>query len=317
MSSILKLVRSGIVFFALSLSMLYLSSTFAAEFTTRYTGNGLGSNFVYSVVVSGSNIYAGTASGLSISRNGGASFTNYPVGWIVDVKVVGTYVYAATHSDGLAISKDGGYSFTNKNMPGLSPGYNYLYSVYASGTTVYVTASRTFKSTNNGDSFSEFMAVPGYTLSASDITIAGSKIYCGTFTYGVFIGCDPRATSTGTGSSHVHRIRVSATTGFVYAATAGGLSISKNGGFTFVNKTTANGLGANEVYGLYVDGSKIYAGTHGGGFSVSTDGGETFTIRKSVAQGLGGDTVHGIYISNGVIYLATSNGLSFGPVPTK
>jgi hypothetical protein len=48
------------------------------------------------------------------------------------------------------------------------------------------------------------------------------------------------------------------------------LSISTDGGATFTNKTTTDGLGDNRVYGVYVDGSNVYAGTDGG-LSISTD----------------------------------------------
>jgi len=55
----------------------------------------------------------------------------------------------------------------------------------------------------------------------------------------------------------------------VYAATGGsttggGLSISTDGGNTFVNKTTANGLGDDSVIGVYVDGGNVYTATYNG-----------------------------------------------------
>ncbi len=56
----------------------------------------------------------------------------------------------------------------------------------------------------------------------------------------------------------------------VYAATAGGLSISTDGGATFTNRTTADGLGNNVVLGVYADGGTIYAATQGG-LSISAD----------------------------------------------
>ena len=50
----------------------------------------------------------------------------------------------------------------------------------------------------------------------------------------------------------------------IYAATDGGLSISTNGGSSFTNYTTTNGLGNNIVNGVYASGSSIYAATRGG-----------------------------------------------------
>jgi LPXTG-motif cell wall-anchored protein len=48
------------------------------------------------------------------------------------------------------------------------------------------------------------------------------------------------------------------------------LSISTDGGASFTNKTTSNGLGNNIVWGVYVDGSNVYAATDGG-LSISAD----------------------------------------------
>ena len=49
-------------------------------------------------------------------------------------------------------------------------------------------------------------------------------------------------TANGLGSNTVNGVYASGST--IYAGTAGGLSISTDGGSTFTNKTTANGLGA-------------------------------------------------------------------------
>ena len=37
----------------------------------------------------------------------------------------------------------------------------------------------------------------------------------------------------------------------IYAATAGGLSVSRDGGATWTTYTTANGLASNDVYSVY------------------------------------------------------------------
>ncbi len=58
----------------------------------------------------------------------------------------------------------------------------------------------------------------------------------------------------------------------VYAGTAGGLSISTNGGTSWSNYTTADGLGSNNVYGVFADGSTVYAATSLG-LTISNDAG--------------------------------------------
>ncbi|MFN8494187.1 MAG: hypothetical protein U0350_41695 [Caldilineaceae bacterium] len=78
--------------------------------------------------------------------------------------------------------------------------------------------------------------------------------------------------------------------------------------YTCVNKTTANGLGNNIVYGVYASGSTVYAATQSG-LGISTDGGVSFT-NKTSAIGLGNSLVYGVYASGSTVYAATLGGLS-------
>ena len=77
---------------------------------------------------------------------------------------------------------------------------------------------------------------------------------------------------------------------------------------TFTNKTTTNGLGSNQVTGVFGSGSTVYASTLGG-LSISTDGGATFTNRTT-AVGLGNNFVYGVFASGTTVYAATNGGLS-------
>lgn len=82
---------------------------------------------------------------------------------------------------------------------------------------------------------------------------------------------------------------------------------------TFVNRTTANGLGVNTVRTIYVDGQNVYAATSsagvGYGLSISSDGGQTF-VTRTVSNGLGHNTIDGIWASGSTVYAATNNGVS-------
>jgi hypothetical protein len=94
----------------------------------------------------------------------------------------------------------------------------------------------------------------------------------------------------------------------VYAATSGGLSISTDGGATFTNRTTADGLAIDFVRGVYTVGGNVYAASNGG-LSISTDGGATFTNRTT-SDGLGNNIVWGVHVVGGHVYAATDGGLS-------
>jgi LPXTG-motif cell wall-anchored protein len=62
------------------------------------------------------------------------------------------------------------------------------------------------------------------------------------------------------------------------------------------------------VFGVYTDGSNVYAATDGG-LSISTDGGASFT-NKTTADGLGSNIVYGVYVDGSNVYAATDGGLS-------
>jgi len=77
-------------------------------------------------------------------------------------------------------------------------------------------------------------------------------------------------------------------------------------GLSFTNYTTTNGLGSNEVKGVYASGNNIYAAT-GGGLSIY-DG--TSWTTKTTNNGLGHNSLNGVYASGINIYVATQDGIS-------
>lgn len=246
--------------------------------TVKTVANGLGSNTVNWINGSGSTLYVATNSGLSISTDGGATFTNRTTDNGLGGNAVfqgygdGGKVYAATYGGGLGISTDGGNTFTSRTTSnGL--GSDVVFGTYANGGNVYA-------ATYGG----------GLGISAD-----GGN----TFT--------SRTTGNGLGSNNTFKVQAVGSN--VYVATDAGLAVSTDGGGTFSNRTTANGLGADYVYGVAVDGSKVYAATYGGGLGVSTDGGITFTSRTT-ANGLGSNNLYGVYANGDTVYAATENGLS-------
>jgi hypothetical protein len=107
---------------------------------TNYT-TGLGDNFVQEVYAIDDAVYAATDGGLSISTNGGATFTNRTFlnsglgsNIVFGVYADGGTVYAATFG-GLSISTDGGANFTNYSLGNSDP--NPVWGVFAVGGTVY------------------------------------------------------------------------------------------------------------------------------------------------------------------------------------
>ena len=105
----------------------------------------------------------------------------------------------------------------------------------------------------------------------------------------------------------------------IYAGTIDGLSISSDGGSTFTNRTTDQGLGSTFVHSVYASGSSVYAGTSmrtatDGGLGLSTNGGSSFT-NTTTANGLGSNSVLRVYASGDKLYASTTNGLSIAQLP--
>ena len=215
------------VYFGSNGSGLYISTDKGQSATQKTLTNNI-VNGVYATN-SGTNIYAATNGGLSISTNSGSSFVNYTTAnGLGSNNVRGVYVtsngtiYAAT-DNGLSISFDDGTKFVNYIERFLS---NFCKGVYvtSNGTIYTATSGGLSVSFNNGSTFVNY------------------------------------TTANGLGSNTVNGVYVTSN-GTIYAATADGLSVSFNNGVSFVNHTTANGLYSNNVKGVYVSGSTVYAAT--------------------------------------------------------
>ena len=319
------------------------------------TANGLGNNKVRDVYAVGNTIYVATAGGLSISTDGGATWTNKTVADglgennVAGVYAVGSTIYAATDRlfalppfgpgavgpGGLSISTDGGATWTNKTHTNLNfpvPTSDVL-SVYADGSTVYVTTRQNGIgiSTDGGATWTS--RTPASGLSSSEgygVYAIGSTVYAATYS-GVNISTNggnnwiwkDNTHGLGQGSSVIVR-DVYAVGSTVYAAVGantpagnivpGALSISTDGGTTWTNKTQANGLGADDMRGVYASGSMVYVATTNvitgtGGLSISTDGGATWA-NYTTANGLVNNGVNRVYAIGSKIYAATDGGLS-------
>ncbi len=299
---------SGLV---LSLTVLVTGPANAADsglqYVNRTTTNGLGSNYVKAVYVVGSNVYAATDAGLSISTDGGSSFTNYTTTLnglgsnnVSGVFVVGSTIYAATKDTtyglgtptkgGLSISNNGGTTFTNRTIDdGL--GSNDVNSVFVDGSTIYV-----------GTSVSSQVIV---TTPVTQRAVASNIVTLTTSTaHGLVVGSIVQVSGVGFTLDGIYSVTaVPSPTQFSYAKTAssiattavdpaysaatlkapGGLSISTDGGVTFThfNSTALCGsVSCSHVYDIYASGSNIYLATSER-LVYSNDGGTTFTHAPS------------------------------------
>ena len=248
----------------------------APNFTNRTIADGLGNNVVLGVYAEGMNVYAATEGGLAISTDAGASFTNrLASNSVFGVYAVGAIVYAATDGGGLFISINGGTTFTNYTTAnGLRS--NVVRGVYA--TTVGATTT-IYAATDSGLSIS--------TNGGTTFTNSGSS----RDGYGVY--AVPGSPDT------------------VYFAThSDGLFISTDGGGSFTLYDDNDGLGENDVNGVFAVGAIVYAATIRG-LSISTDISATPPfVNYNVANGLLNRFVNGVHAVGTTVYAATEGALS-------
>ena len=251
-----------------------------ANFTNKTTANGLGDNIVLGVYTEGMNVYAATEGGLAISTDGGESFTN------------------RTTANGL--------------------GGNNVFGVFAVGANVYAATSNDYGgvgglsiSTNGGATFTNYTAFPGSNAVRS-VYVVGSTIYAATDA-GLAISNNGGTTVTNIFAGQGYGVYAVAGSPYntVYFAThSNGLFISTDGGGSFTLYDDNDGLGENDVNGVFAVGSTIYAATVRG-LSISTDISATPPfVNYNVANGLVNRFVNGVHAVGTTVYAATEGGLS-------
>ncbi|WP_119345023.1 WD40/YVTN/BNR-like repeat-containing protein [Facilibium subflavum] len=113
-----------------------------------------------------------------------------------------------------------------------------------------------------------------------------------------------KKTHAGVANNFVREVFVADNT--IYAATSGGLSISTDGGESWIYKTTVNNLGNNATKAVFVADNIIYVGTDHG-LSISKDNGLSWQTKTS-ANDFTNAPVEDVYILDSIIYTATNGG---------
>ncbi len=300
-----------------------VDSTIPRTWINKTTQDGIGDNSVLGVSASGTNVYAASNRGLSISTNSGNTWVNNSMGGgpVTGVYASGTTVYAAT-MHGVMVSTDSGSTWTTKAGNGLGGG-NAVFGVYAAGSTIYAaTANGLSISTNGGNTWTNKTTANGlghYFI--NKVFATPTTIYAATAD-GLSISNDnigntwSNKRGNGLGDNYINGVFVSG--GKIYAATQRGLSISTDlNGNTWTNRVFG---GDARVFDVFVSGSKIFAATMVG-LCISTDGGASWQT-MTTANGLGSNVVTGVYVTDTKIYVATGSGfptdggLSIGNIST-
>jgi hypothetical protein len=125
-------------------------------------------------------------------------------------------------------------------------------------------------------------------------------------------------TTSGLANNYIHGIYLQGTK--IWAATEGGLSYSSDNGTSWSNYTVADGdgLGSNQMLGIFATGSKIYAPSYTNGLQYSNTNGSPWATYNVATNLLGSNRVFGVAVSvsgsDVRLYAATNGGLSISPL---
>lgn len=272
---------------------LAISTDDGSTWANKSMAQGLPSNVVTAIGVSGSDIAAGTQKGVAISADSGNSFTIIHEGnglvsnKINDVIYLPPNLYVAT-PQGINISNDHASNFTLENsQTGLTNPYVQRLAI-DSGDLFALTSSGLCHT--NATTISWNCIDQGLGSDLKAMAVVGNLVLIGSRS-GLKRSTDRGVTFASVDLNPDETIAVndiSITGSNVYVATAMGLFKSLDSGVTFSEAIdTSNGLPATKTFRVLADGNDILVGTYEGA-SLSTDGGTTFggSLTESFGTGM-------------------------------
>jgi len=236
---------------------------------------------------------------------------------VFSLTVSGTNLFAGTDVDGIFLTTNNGTNWATVNS-GLD---QRVHSIVVSGTNLFAgTLGGVFRSTNNGTSWTAVNSGLT-SLSIYPLAVNGTNLFAGTSNSGVFLstnsGTSWTAVNSGLTNLEVNALAVSGTNTF--AGTNGGVFLSTNNGtsWTAVNSGLTNSL-ANA---FAVSGINLFVGTFGGGVFLSTNNGTSWTAVNSGLTSLQHLSLFAVDAANilagtydGGVFLSTNNGTSWTAV---
>src|ERR1035437_8893370 len=263
--------------------------------------NGPYGGFIYSLTVSGTNLFAGTNAGVYLSTNNGTSWVAVNNGLmtrnVMTLVVDGINIFAGTDV-GVFLSTDNGSIWTAVNS-GLANGFVNTLAVSSNGTggtnPFAGTNSGVFLTTNNGSNWTQ-----SGLANSKIITLAASSsnLFAGT-DGGVFLSTNNGTTwntiNTGLPNTNVLSLAVSDTNLFVCISGYGLFRSTDNGTHWTSNLNTGILTYAFRGTTIYAGGSSVY---------FSTDSGQNWT-RISDMNGFYYHVISSLAVSDSNIYAGT------------
>jgi len=284
----------------------FTAQTYKSSLPLTSSASGLLGNIIYHTYVVGSNFYASTNGGLSVSKNSGSTWATLSQN-VRSSFATGNKIFAAS-DNGIFVSFNAGDSWANKTVSNGLPSNN-VHHVQKPGSVLYAATENGLAiSTNDGSNWKVILKDTPIRW----VSVSGTYIYAATPT-GLQVSSNSgiswlnKTTQHGLGSNSIRGI-FSDTSSKVYAATDSGVSISQNRGVSWTNYTTGNGLGSNNINGIHYSSGSIYAATTNG-LSKSVNGGTSWT-NITATNGLGSNLVHNVFLYGSNVYASTDHGLS-------
>lgn len=265
---------------------------------------------------SGSTIFAGTAAGLLLSTDSGASWNIVDIGTLNKtpsaINIDDTRIVVAARGileSAVITSTDKGKSWTEINTGLTNREVNSFARI---GTNLFAgTSSGVFLTTNNG---AEWVKVSsGLTDTAVATVVAvGTHLVAGTSSGKVFLSTNNGATWSQTATSPpTTSLNCMAASGVnLYVGTHGdGAFLSTNSGASWSPIST--GLGDKKVLTLYANAPNLFAGTYGTGVLRSTNNGVNW---EEINTGLLALRVRAVFVHSSYLFAGTTFGLYRRPL---
>jgi photosystem II stability/assembly factor-like uncharacterized protein len=344
-NALLRVAASGMYVYTASTAGLSISMDWGGNFTHATSSHGLGTTDVYGVSVMVTEVYVATRGGLSLSYNAGGTFTTEnPSGSlgnqnITTARAVGNKLYVGTPA-GLYISTNSGESFVRREFSAVS-------DIHINNDEVLLATSEGLQSSSlDGVNYSLNYSLPS---GATGVFATGANIYATFYGNGLYMSNDggrtwvQRTTAHGLDTQFLRDVVV-ADGKILVISDYGSLSISTDGGESFVSRTSLQLGGGSSLHSIHAEGAKVYLATSLG-LLYSTDGGSTFSkiyndsvknvfaigsnvyaattrglqrsldsgvsfVLDTTTLGLGSNTVNGVWANGTDVYVATENGLA-------
>jgi photosystem II stability/assembly factor-like uncharacterized protein len=251
--SVHSLLYSGNFIYAGTYSNgVYISTNNGDTWTS--TSSELSNKQVFSLAISGYNLFAGTSSGLYISGNNGTNWTQTSLNnqSVKALAINGSNVFAGVQNNGVYLSTNNGTSWTQTALTGQT-----IFTLAINGSLIYAGALMgLYVSADNGTTWYQSAIIMNQ--DAYSIAISGSNMFVGAY-YGVY-----KTTNNGLNwtltplTQNVLALAINGTN-ILGIARNNGFYVSQNNGTSWTQRNEGLGNLGGNVMGIF--NSYIFIGT--------------------------------------------------------